>query len=145
MQADRRSGDSSPLGMRVLGTYFTGVGAGMYGELGWNLVDALGATALREGLNAASTVGVGPVDGWSVSFFAGLGGHAVAHFLPLDGTVFKDSRSVDTKPFVGNASLGVAVRHGGFALSVATTYTTKAFDTQEKSAEFGTLSMSWIF
>jgi hypothetical protein len=85
------------------------------------------------------------VDGWSVSFFAGLGGHAVAHFLPLDGTVFKDSRSVDTKPFIGNASLGVAVRHGKFAMSVAATYTTKAFETQEKSAEFGTLDVSWIF
>ena len=38
-----------------------GAGVGMYGEIGWNLVDALGGTALREGLNAASTVGVGRV------------------------------------------------------------------------------------
>ncbi len=117
----------------------------MYGEVGWNLVDALGGTSLRDGLNAASSVGVGPVDGWSVSFFGGLGGHAIAHYLPLDGTVFKDSRSVDTNPFVGNASLGFSVRHGTFALSLATTFTTKAFDTQKKSAEFGTLSVSWFF
>lgn len=134
-----------PVGNVSLGTYFTGAGLGMYGELGWNLVDALGGTSLREGLNAASTVGVGPVDGWSVSFFGGLGGHAIAHYLPLDGTVFKDSRSVDTKPFVGNVSLGMAVRHGGFALSLATTFSSKAFETQEKSAEFGTLSVSWYF
>jgi lipid A 3-O-deacylase len=134
-----------PVGNVSLGTYFTGVGAGMYGEVGWNLVDALGGNSLREGLNAASTVGVGPVDGWSVSFFGGLGGHAIAHFLPLDGTVFKDSRSVDTKPFVGNASLGVSVRHGSFALSLAMTFTTKAFETQVKSAEFGALDVSWFF
>ena len=134
-----------PIGSASLGTYYTGVGAGMYGEIGWNLSDALGGAALREGFNAASTVGVGPVDGWSVSFFAGLGGHAVAHFLPLDGTVFNDSRSVDTKPFIGNASLGFAVRHGGFALSVATTFSTKAFETQEKAAEFGTVNVSWMF
>lgn len=132
-----------PVGHVGLGTYFTGVGLGMYGELGWNLVDALGGTALREGLNAASTVGVGPVDGWSVSFFGGFGGHAIAHYLPLDGTVFEDSRSVDTKPFVGNVSLGMAVRHGRFALSLATTFSTDAFDTQQKAAEFGTLSVSW--
>ena len=111
----------------------------------WNLVDALGGTALREGLNAASTVGVGPVDGWSVSFFGGLGGHAIAHYLPLDGTVFKDSRSVDTKPFVGNVSLGMAVRHRGFVWSLAMTRSTKAFETQEESAEFGTLGVSWYF
>ena len=133
-----------PVGHVGLGTYFTGVGVGMYGEVGWNLVDALGGTSLRDGLNAASTVGVGPVDGWSVSFFGGLGGHAIAHYLPLDGTVFQDSRSVDTKPFVGNASLGFSVRHGTFALSLATTFTTKAFDTQEESAEFGSLSVSWF-
>jgi hypothetical protein len=134
-----------PVGHAGLGTYFTGVGAGLYGELGWNLVDALGGMSLRDGLNAASTVGVGPVDGWSVSFFGGVGGHAVAHYLPLDGTVFEDSRSVDTKPVVGNASLGFSVRHGTFALSLATTYSTKAFDAQKKGAEFGTLSMSWYF
>jgi hypothetical protein len=134
-----------PVGHAGLGTYFTGVGLGMYGEVGWNLVDALGGTALREGLHAASTVGVGPVDGWSVAIFGGLAGHAVAHYLPLDGTVFKDSRSVDTKPFVGNASLGLCVRRGGLVLSVATTFSTKAFETQEKGAELGTFSVSWYF
>ena len=128
-----------------LGTYLTGVGAGMYGEVGWNLVDALGGTALREGLTAASTVGVGPVNGWSVSFFGGISGHAVAHFLPLDGTVFKDSHSVDTKPFIGGATVGLCMRHGGFVMSLATTFTTEGFETQEKNAEFGTLSLSWFF
>jgi hypothetical protein len=57
-----------PVGSLGLGTYFTDAGLGMYGEAGWNIVDALGGTALREGLNAASTAGVGPVDGWSVAF-----------------------------------------------------------------------------
>ena len=134
-----------PIGTVGLGNYFTGVGLGMYGEFGWNLVDALGATSLRAGLNAASTIGVGPVDGWSVAFFSGLGGYGIAHYLPLDGTVFKDSRSVDTKPFVGTATLGIAVRHRGFALSLALSYSTDAFDTQLKAAEFGTLSLSWYF
>jgi hypothetical protein len=134
-----------PIGHAGLGTYFTGVGLGMYGEIGWNLVDALGGTGLREGFNAASTVGVGPVSGWSVSFFGGIGGHAVAHYLPLDGTVFNDSRSVDTEPLIGNASIGMSVRRGGFALSLAASYSTEAFDTQQENAEFGTLSLSWYF
>ncbi len=148
--AEGNAGESSewrliPVGHVGLGTYFTGIGLGMYGELGWNLVDALGGTGLREGLNAASTVGVGPVEGWSVSFFGGFGGHAIAHYLPLDGTVFEDSRSVDTKPFVGNATIGLCVRHDKLVMSLATTFSTKAFETQEKSAEFGTLSVSWYF
>jgi lipid A 3-O-deacylase len=132
-----------PLGTVGLGTYFTGVGGGVYGEIGWNLVDALGGTGLRNGFNAASTVGVGPVTGWSVAFFGGLGGYGVAHYLPLDGTVFHDSRSVDSEPFIGTGSLGVSVRHGGFALGLAATFFTDTFSEQRESAAFGTLSMSW--
>jgi hypothetical protein len=106
-------------------------------------VDALGRTALRTGLNAASTVGVGPVDGWSVAFFGGVGAYGVAHHLPLDGTVFRDSRSVDSKPVIGVGSLGFAVRHGAFTLSFATTFFTDTFKDQRQNAEFGTVSLSW--
>jgi len=134
-----------PVGTVGLGTYFTGAGLGLYGEVGWNLVDAFGTTALRTGLNAASTVGVGPVDGWSVAFFGGLGGYGVAHYLPLDGTVFKDSRSVESEPFIGMGSLGVSVRHGRFTLALAATFYTDTFETERANAEFGTVSLSWYF
>jgi hypothetical protein len=132
-----------PVGNLSAGTYFTGLGLGMYGEFGWNLVDALGGTSLRDGLTAASTVGVGRVRGWSISTFVGIGGHAVAHYLPLDGNVFRNGRSVDTRALVGNASVGIALRHGGFTFSAATTFSTRAFETQKQSAEFGTVSISW--
>jgi hypothetical protein len=89
-------------------------------------------------------VGVGPVQGWSVGFFGGVGGYGVGHYLPLDGTVFKDSRSVDTKPFIGMGSLGVCVRHGKFVASLAATYFTDTFETQRENASFGTFSMSWL-
>ncbi len=132
------------VGTAAVGNYFTGAGAGVYGEVGWNLVDAFGITALRTGLNTASTVGVGRVQGWSVSFFGGLGGYGVGHYLPLDGTVFHDSRSVDTKPFIGMGSFGLNVRHGGMVVSLAATVFTDTFETQRESASFGTLSMSWF-
>ena len=128
-----------------LGNYFTGAGLGLYGEVGWNLVDAIGGTALRQGFNAASTVGVGPVKGWSVSLSGGVAGYGVAHYLPLDGTVFSDSRSVDTKPFIGMATLGISVRHSSFVFFLGRTYFTKTFDTERKSPEFGTLSFSWFY
>jgi hypothetical protein len=134
-----------PVANAGLGTYFTGVGLGMYGEVGWNLVDALGGTALRQGFNAASTVGVGPVDRWSVSLSGGVAGYGVAHYLPLDGTVFKDSRSVDTKPFIGMATLGLTVRYRGFVAFFGRTFFTKTFETEREDAQFGTLSLSWYF
>ena len=150
LAAAGRVGDSAewrvvPVGTAGVGTYFTGAGFGAYGEIGWNLVEALGGTSLRTGLNAASTVGVGPVNDWSVSFFGGLGAYGVAHYLPLDGAVFNDSRSVDSEPFIGMGSLGISARHGGFVLSFAATFLTDAFEDQRESAEFGTLSMSWDF
>ncbi len=134
-----------PVGTVGLGTYFTGAGLGIYGEVGWNLVDALGVTSLRTGLNAASTVGVGPIDGWSAAFFGGLGGYGVVHYLPLDGTVFRDSRSVDSEPFVGMASFGFSVRHDRLVLALAANYFTETFAAERESPEFGTLSLSWYF
>ncbi len=134
-----------PVGTVNLGTYFTGVALGIYGEVGWNLVDALGVTSLHTGLNVASTVGIGPVDGWSVAFFGGLRGYGVIHYLPLDGTVFRDSRSVDSEPFVGLALFGISVRHGRLSLALAANYFTETFETERMSPEFGTMSISWYF
>lgn len=128
-----------------LGNYFTGAGLGMYAEFGWNLVDALGGTALRQGFNAASTVGVGPVDRWSVSLSGGVAGYGVAHYLPLDGTVFRHSRSVDTKPFIGMATFGLTVRHRDLVFFAGRTFFTKTFDTERERAEFGTMSLSWFY
>ena len=134
-----------PVASAAVGNYFTGAGLGLYGEIGWNLVDALGGAALRQGFNAASTVGVGPVHGWSVSLSGGVMGYGVVYYLPLDGTLFKDSQSVDTKPFVGLATLGFTVRHRGFTFFLGRTYFTKTFDTERRRPEFGTLSLSWYF
>jgi hypothetical protein len=133
-----------PVGTAGLGTYFTGIGVGAYGEFGWNLVDALGGTALRAGLNSAATVGVGPVTGWSVAFFAGAAGYGVARYLPLDGDVFRDSRSLDTKSYVGQCSAGFSVRHRGFVMSLAVTHFTPTFETERAKTDFGTLSVSWF-
>ena len=127
-----------------LGNYFTGVGLGLYGEVGWNLLEALGGTALRQGFNTASTVGVGPTDRWSVSLSGGVAGYGVAHYLPLDGTVFRDSRSVGSEPVVGMATLGLNVRHRDFVFFLGRTYFTKTFQTERQRAEFGTASLSWF-
>ena len=134
-----------PVASAALGNYFTGAGLGIYGEVGWNLVDALGGTALRQGFNTASTAGVGPVNGWSVSLSGGLMGYGVVHYLPLDGTVFSDSRSVGSKPFIGLATLGLSVRYRGFPFFLGRTYFTDTFDTERRRPEFGTLSLSWIY
>ena len=128
-----------------LGNYFTGLGAGLYAEVGRNLVDALGGTALRQGFNVASTVGVGPVEAWSVSLSGGIAGYGVVHYLPLDGTVFRDSPSVDSKPLVGMTTFGLTARHRDLVFFLGRTSVTKGFATERTRADFGTLSLSWYY
>ena len=128
-----------------LGNYFTGAGGGIYGEVGWNLVGAPGGAALRSGLNAASTVGVGPVEGWSVSFSGGYAGYGIVHYLPLDGTVSRDSRSVETESYIGMTTFGISMRHRGLVLSLLATFYDDTFATERESPEFGTFNVSWFF
>lgn len=134
-----------PVGGVAVGNYFTGASLGLYSEVGWNLVDAFGISALRGGLDTATTIGVGPVDDWSLSLFTSVGGFGIAHYLPLDGTVFQDSPSVDSEPFVGSMSFGLTLRHGRFVFGLAQTYTSEAFETQTEDAEYGTVSLGWFF
>jgi hypothetical protein len=146
--ASGRAGPSAewrvvPVATVGIGNYFTGAGAGIYGELGWNLADALGMTSLRSGLNAASAVGGGPPNRWSVSFFGGVAAYGVAHYLPLDGPLFRHSRSVDSEPVIGMGSFGFCLRRGGFTVSLAQTHLSKTFRTQREDTDFGTLSVSW--
>ncbi len=135
-----------PLGTLAAGPYFTGANLTVYGELGWNLGDALGLSRLRQGLNARSVLGSSLQDGLSLSLYGGAGGWAVAHYLPLDGTVFEDSISVDSNPLIGSVFGGLSLRYKRFVMSVGRTYFSESFDGQvENDAGFGVVSLSWYF
>ncbi len=131
-----------PVGTLGAGTYFTGAGGALYGEVGWDLPDAGGLVSVRRGLRPFTAVGHGYRGDYSFSAFAGIGGFAVGHYLPLDGTVFRDSRSVESEPFVGFASVGAALRSGRLALSLLFTTLTDGFEDQPSESEFGTLTLS---
>ncbi|MEN8148516.1 MAG: lipid A deacylase LpxR family protein [Planctomycetota bacterium] len=134
-----------PLGGASLGTYFTGLSLGAYGEVGWNLPRALGGSTLRSGFQAASGIGGGPESRFSASIFGGAGAFAVAHYLPLDGTVFRESRSVDSEPLVGSLTFGVSARYGRAAISFALSHSTETFEGQVGRPEYGTISAIWYF
>jgi len=134
-----------PIGGISVGNYLTGASLGGYGEIGWNLADAVGGATLQRGLSAISAVGAGRQDRWSLSFFAGVSGHGVAHYLPLDGGVLQDGRSVGSNSFIGLMTGGVSFRHGSFAVSLAQTYYTETFETERRRVDFGTVTLSWFF
>ncbi|MBN1237525.1 MAG: lipid A deacylase LpxR family protein, partial [Gammaproteobacteria bacterium] len=132
-----------PVGSVSIGNYFTGVGAGVYGEIGWNLIDAFRGTAPRHGFNGAPMTGAGPVESWSLTFFAGVEAYGVAHYLPLDGTVFEDSRSVPSNPFTSALSTGLTLRRKGLVVSLTQSFFTETFPAERDRAAFTTFSLSW--
>lgn len=133
-----------PVAGAGVGTYFVGASAGLFGELGWNLPNSVAVLSARRGLSPSAQAGVG-VDPWSLRLFAGSGGFAVAHYLPLDGTVTRSSRSVSSEPLVGFVSAGVGASWNRWRLDYYFTFFSDTFETQRTSTDFGTLSISYSF
>lgn len=87
-------------------------------------------------------------DGWnqfSFFVFAGLHGYAVAHDLFLDGNTFHDGPSVDRRPFVGTAEMGVGVRWGRCQLVYAHVMQSLEFDQQDSGQKFGSITATCFF
>lgn len=78
-------------------------------------------------------------------FFGGVEGRAVARNIFLDGNTIADSPSVDKKPFVADATLGVSAAYGKARVSYAMVYRTKEFEEQDKDSLFGTVSLGYRF
>ena len=128
-----------------LGTYMVAAGGGLYAEVGWNLPTSFGGRKLFQGFDPALTVGAQLPRGWSLAFYGGLGGYGIAHFLPLDGTVFKDSRSVDSNPLLGVANAGITLRYKRFAMRTGVTYYSETFENERARVDFATWEVAWYF
>ncbi len=126
-----------------LGTYFTGVNALLFGEIGQNLSSGVASGTLRGGLKNTSVVGASTPKGWSYSLFGAIGGYSIAHYLPVDGTVFRDSHSLDSNPFVGQISAGITVRRAGFTLAHQKILSTDVYEDQSEDNTYGSLTISW--
>jgi lipid A 3-O-deacylase len=86
-----------------------------------------------------------PRNKWSWSLFSGIEGRAVAHDIFLDGNTFAESRSIEKKPFVADATAGLALTYGKTRISYTVVYRTKEFVTQDNPEVFGALSVGVRF
>lgn len=148
LQKDLRGAASCrlvPMGGLSAGTYFTGASAGMYGEFGWNLTPAVGLLSVRRGVDSFAIEDPVSRKRSSLSLLLGGGGFAVGHFLPLDGTVFEDSPSVDSEPLVGFFSAGVTWRNRWCTLAYLHSDFSQAFEGEIEQGAFGTLTISFTF
>jgi len=126
-----------------LGTVFTYVEAGLPIRLGSDLSHDFGPPRIRPGLPGGSYFR--PKKGFLWYVFAGFQGRAVLRNIFLDGNTFKDSHSVEKKPFVGDLQAGLMVQWDSFRISYTQVLRSKEFEGQDVSDVLGSLSLSYHF
>lgn len=86
-----------------------------------------------------------PRGAFSWYLFGGAEGRAVARNIFLDGNTFRDSHSVDKKPFVADMNAGVAFTYGQARLSYTLVYRTREFEGQDDGDVFGSVGLGFRF
>lgn len=125
-----------------LGTVRVAANAGARLRVGQGLERDFGVPRIRPAI-ADAPAPVGEGFGWYL--FGGLGGNAVAHDIFLDGNTYRSSRSVDLRPFTGDAEAGAAVFWDNLRLSYTQVWRSKEFVSQPKPFTFGAFSLSLTF
>lgn len=134
-----------------LGNVQTYANAGGTVRLGINLPSDFGVQLIRGGGGANSPIDdndprVARDRSWSFFIFGAGDGRAVARDIFLDGNTFKDSPSVDKRPFVADLSYGFGLIAGRWQLTFTQVYRTREFETQpHKYNEFGSVTLSRAF
>ncbi len=134
------------------GTPLTQAAFGGEFRLGWNLPPDFGSSTIRPGsgiLAPGRTDQINP-DGFfrgnfSIYAFAGVEGRGVAHNTFLDGNTWKDSRSVDKFPFVGELTCGIAMEVYDFRLTYTHVIRSKEFHGQGDNQNFGAITLGYTF
>ncbi|HEV7267964.1 MAG TPA: lipid A deacylase LpxR family protein [Falsiroseomonas sp.] len=126
-----------------LGNVQTYAAAGLMLRIGTELEADFGPPRVRP--VSAGSVFFQPTDRWGWYGFVAVEGRAVARDITLDGNTWRDSRSVDREPLVGDASLGVAVLFARARLTFTYTLRSKEFETQREASQFGSVSLAIRF
>lgn len=126
-----------------LGNVWINASAGATVRLGWRIPDDFGTLRISEFRDATAVAD--PEERWSVYGFGRVTGKVVGRDMFLDGNTLAESHSVDSKPFVGDFSLGIAARYRAFELSYSITWLTEEFEGQEGADSFGMWAVGWNF
>lgn len=82
---------------------------------------------------------------WDWYLFAGVDGRAIARNIFLDGNTFRDSRSVDKKPFVGEFQFGIVLTLQKLRINYTQVLRTNEYKSQEDNDGFGAVTMTLLF
>ncbi len=140
-------GDTEGLGVDTvptiggsLGNFRTAASAGAILRFGQDLSADYGPLRVQPSLFTRGLAGEPTPFAWYV--FAGAAGHAVAYDITLDGNTFRDSASVDRKPFVGQISAGLVMRIYSVKIAYSMVSTTALFDGEGAAQRFGSINVT---
>jgi hypothetical protein len=133
----------SPHAGGALGNVFTYANAGMTVRFGGNLPLDYGPPRIQPGIQGS--VHFVPRSGFGWYLFGGLEGRAMARNIFLDGNTFRDSRSVDKEPLVGDLQFGIVLAWRKARLSYTHVLRSREYETQQGDDNFGSVSLSVPF
>jgi len=124
-----------------LGTALTQAGTGLAAAVGQHLPRDYGPPRISAVPSGSPYFDSAAAAGW----YATLGANArlVAHNLFLDGTVFRDSPSVEREPAVTEAYAGVVAYRHRLRLSITWIRRSEAFTRQGEAQAFGVATVTW--
>lgn len=124
----------------TLGNVYTYAAAGGMARWGSRLKNDIGPPTISPGFPGLPAFRPNPEFNWYL--FAGVEERAVARNIFLDGNTFKDSHSVDKKPFVTDVQLGIAFHYRGVRFSFAQMFRSKEFDGQPEATQYGAINVT---
>ncbi|KGM57782.1 membrane protein [Lysobacter arseniciresistens ZS79] len=127
----------------ALGSPMTRLNAGYEVRLGHRLPDDFGSSPVRPaGDNTAPPANGRLPAGWAWHAFAAVDGYWSIYDVSLDGTLFRDSHSVDKRAMVADLAVGAAVTVGGWKFALARYFRTREFEGQRERPSFGSFTVS---
>ena len=110
-------------------------------RLGYRIPDDFGVTLLRE-MGDLPPPQPRAATGLGVFLYGGGGGSLVLHDLTLDGNTVKESPSVDKKPWVPSAMVGMGIGNPHFLATFSFIFSGREFDGQRNAARYGSLTFT---
>lgn len=130
----------------ALGSPSTYANAGVEFRFGKNLPDDFGSNPMRlAGDGTAPVLRSAAGNGWHWHFFASLEARAVAYDVTLDGTLTRDSHSLESRAGFAELGLGVVLSHGPWRLAGGHYRRSREFSGQREAPVYGSLSLSRRF
>lgn len=125
-----------------IGNLRTDLYAGAHLRSGWNLPNSHLTPRVQLGSFTETLFDHGNAERGTFSFygFAGLRGYGVLHDITLDGPLFRSwEESVDSEPWVGELSFGLAAQYDALEISLSHTIRTDEFEGQRNRSRYGSV------